>query len=144
MKGLRRWALCGLLCMLGPVALTQTPIGPRKPGPEGDKFFGKKEKAPETTRSVSGAVLDPEGNPVQGAVVQLKDLKTLRVRSFISLEDGTYRFHGLSTDVEYELQARYGDMESERRRLSVYDSRQQVTMNLKLRRAKEEKKDESS
>ena len=61
---------------------------------------GKKSKEP-AEKSVSGVVTDEEGNPVPGAVVQLKNTKTLQVRSFIAKEQGEYYFHGLATDVDY-------------------------------------------
>jgi len=98
-------------------------------------LFGssRKEKGEdENVRSVQGLVRDPSDVPVEGAVVQLKDTKTLRVRSFITQEDGTYRFHGLSTEVDYELKASHKELESDVRRLSVFDSRKVAVINLKL------------
>ncbi len=58
-------------------------------------------------RSVQGVVEDPQQTPVEGAVVQLKNTKSLQVRSFITQREGTYYFHGLSPDVEYELKAEF-------------------------------------
>ncbi len=111
----------------------QDPNAPRAPGDTGgEPFFGKKEKPPEKTRSVSGKVVDEEDRAVQGAVVQLKDTKTLEIRSFITLEDGSYRFHGLSTETDYELRASHQGRSSKTRRLSVYDSRRNPVINLKL------------
>ncbi len=144
----RRGVRCAqaLIFLAWGLAVAQTPVGPRTPGPEGHPLFGKREKPSEVTRSILGTVFDPEGKPVKGAIVQLKDLKTLRVRSFISLDDGSYRFHGLSMDNEYELQARHQSLESDKRRVTVFDSRRQVIIDLKLRPAREgeAKKDESS
>ncbi len=112
----------------------QDPNAPRTPGnPGGERLFGKKEKPPDKTRSVSGKVFSPKDEIVEGAVVQLKDTKTLEVRSFITLEDGTFRFHGLSTETDYELRATHDGRSSKTRRLSVYDSRRDAVVNLKLR-----------
>jgi hypothetical protein len=69
---------------------------------------------------------------VEGAVVQLKDTKTLRIRSFITLADGGYYFHGLSTETDYEIKASHDGRESKTRRLTVYDSRSKATIDLKL------------
>ena len=44
-------------------------------------------------------------NAVVGAVVQLKDTKTLQIRSFITQDKGEYHFAGLSTNIDYELKA---------------------------------------
>src|SRR5579872_6004510 len=65
----------------------------------------KNKKGEEQNRSVKGAVHAADDQTVTGAVVQLKNTKTLQVRSFITKEDGTYYFLGLSPDVDYELRA---------------------------------------
>ena len=40
-------------------------------------------------------VTDAANQPVAGAVVQLKNTKTLQIRSFITQDDGNYHFAGL-------------------------------------------------
>ena len=87
-----------------------------------------------TTRSVQGLVTDASDNPVAKAVVQLKDTKTLQIRSFITDADGQYHFAGLSTDVEYELKAMHEGAASDAKRVSVFNSSKAVTVNLKLRK----------
>lgn len=95
---------------------------------------GKKKGEDKTVRSVSGTVTDASGQAISGAVVHLKDTKTLQVRSFITKDDGSYAFHGLSTNVDYELKAEYRQSESDARTLSVFDSRNKVVINLKLKK----------
>lgn len=93
----------------------------------------KQERAEEAkVRLVEGAVRDPADQTVEGAVVQLKNIKTLQVRSFITRPDGTYYFHGLSREVDYEIKADHKGLSSGNRTLSVFDDRQKVVMNLKL------------
>jgi hypothetical protein len=100
----------------------------------------KKEKGDdENVRSVQGAVRDNTDQLVEGAVVKLKDTKTLRVRSFITQKDGVYRFHGLSTNVDYQIWADHQDMTTDQRTLSVFDSRRQAVVNLKLDKKREDK-----
>jgi hypothetical protein len=65
-------------------------------------------------------------------VVQLKNTKTLQIRSFLSQQDGTYYFHGLSPDIDYELTARTDDAASGTKTLSSFDSRKEAVINLKL------------
>jgi hypothetical protein len=65
-------------------------------------------------------------------VVQLKDTRTLQVRSFITQENGEYRFSGLRADTDYEVKADYNGMSSDNKRLSNFDSRKIATVNLKL------------
>ncbi|MEK7406868.1 MAG: carboxypeptidase-like regulatory domain-containing protein [Acidobacteriota bacterium] len=83
-------------------------------------------------RSVQGVVTDPAGNPVEGAVVHLKNTKTLQIRSYITKGDGAYSFHGLSTNIDYELKAEHQGLSSDVRTLSVFDSRKSAVINLRL------------
>ena len=92
------------------------------------------EPGTPTTRSIQGTVLDAKGSPVPGAIVLLKDTKTLQVRSFIAQKDGKYHFFGLSTDINYELRAQANGMTSPDKMVSVFDSRKLVTLNLKLKK----------
>ena len=87
-----------------------------------------------TTRSIEGAVLDTKGSPVPGAIVLLKDTKTLQVRSFIAHNDGKYHFFGLSTDINYELRAESNGLTSKSKMVSVFDSHKIVKLNLKLKK----------
>lgn len=87
-----------------------------------------------TTRSIEGTVFDKNGSPVPGAVVQIKDSKTLQIRSFITQKDGKYHFYGLSTDINYELRAESHEMTSPAKTVSVFDSHKVVVLNLKLKK----------
>ena len=92
----------------------------------------KNEKAsPE--RPVSGFVTDADGKPVVGAVVQLKNTRTLQVRSFITRDKGDYYFAGLSKDVDYELKAEFGGKSSASRTLSSFDTKPEPTINLQIK-----------
>jgi len=91
------------------------------------------KKAEETRiRSVQGAVTSASGDAVTGAVVQLKNTKTLQIRSFITKEQGEYFFNGLSPDVDFELRAEFNNTSSSTKTLSSFDGRKQAVLNLKL------------
>src|SRR5260370_24239209 len=92
----------------------------------------KKPKADPTVRSVQGSVMDSGENLINGAVVQLKDPKTLQIRSFITKEDGTYHFYGLNRNADYELKADYQGASSPWKPLSSFDSRDPSIINLQL------------
>jgi hypothetical protein len=92
----------------------------------------KKDKEDSTTRALQGQVTDSEDKPVTGAVVQLKDLRTLQVRSFITQDGGNYHFSGLKADTDYQVRADYNGASSAARTLSVFDSRRTPIVNLKL------------
>ena len=83
-------------------------------------------------RTAQGVVRNSQDEAVNGAVVQLKNTKTLQIRSFITRDNGTYYFHGLSTDVDYELQATYEGASSGVKTLSSFDNRKTAIVNLKL------------
>jgi hypothetical protein len=92
-------------------------------------------------RNVQGVVMDQQDNPVPHAVVQLEDTRTLQVRSFITLDDGTYHFSGLRGDVDYRLKAIFKDTVSAVKTFSVFDSRKTGVYNLKLEKQKASDKD---
>ncbi len=83
-------------------------------------------------RSVQGIVTDAQENPLAKAVVQLKNTKTLQVKSFYTDEKGAYRFHGLDPDLDYQVKAEFGDARSPSRTVSTFDSRREVIVNFKL------------
>lgn len=94
-----------------------------------DEKKNKKEEA--TLRSVQGTVFDKDDKPVVGAVVQLKDVRTLQMRSYISKANGEYHFSSLKIDDDYELEARNKDLTSGPHKISIFDDRKLVIQNLK-------------
>jgi len=84
------------------------------------------------TRSVKGLVTDQSEAPLAGAVVQLKNTKTLQVKSFIADDKGSYYFHGLDPNVDYELKAQYEGVASRTRTVSSFDDRREVIYNFEL------------
>lgn len=92
----------------------------------------KKDRDDSNTRTVQGTVTDADSNALNGAVVQLKDTKTLQVRSFYTQQNGDYHFAGLSANVDYELKAEKDGASSPSKTLSVFDNRKTAVVNLKL------------
>lgn len=85
-----------------------------------------------TSRTLSGSVLNKSDQPVPNAVVYLKDTKTLVVKTFIAQNDGTYRFPGLSNNVDYEVYAEQNGKKSGTKVLSHFDDREQARINLRI------------
>jgi Carboxypeptidase regulatory-like domain len=85
-----------------------------------------------TTRTVEGRVTIGADQPVADAVVQLKNTKTLQIRSFITQADGNYHFAGLQMDVEYQLKANHEAATTSWKTLSVFNSKKTPVINLKL------------
>lgn len=96
----------------------------------------QKKKGSTTTRNVQGVVYTPDGKPQNGAIVQLENKRTLQVRSFITQADGSYYFRDLNSDVDYGLRAEYRGAASDKHTVSNFDSRQDVTIDLRLKAAK--------
>lgn len=87
-------------------------------------------------RTVRGAVLDKGENPVPSAVVYLKNVRTLAVKTYISDRSGEYRFSGLDPNVDYEVHAESESMTSNTRTVSSFDSRKDIVISLKLDKEK--------
>ena len=85
-----------------------------------------------SVRGVEGSVTTSSGAALEGAVVQLKNTKTLQVRSFVTLKDGRYQFQGLSTNADYEIRAALGGNSSKVKTLSTFDSRKKAIIDLKI------------
>jgi len=107
----------------------------------GAPAFGQKKSREErreeaNSRSATGVVTGPDEMPAAGAVVQLKDMRTLQIRSFITQSDGTYHFYNLKADVDYQLTARSGDATATPKTLSVFDTRKEAILNFKLENKK--------
>jgi Carboxypeptidase regulatory-like domain len=93
----------------------------------------QKKNQDATTRNLEGVVTDAAGKRVAKAVVQLKNTKNLQIRSFITQEDGSYHFMGLSVDVEYQVKAEGVGAASSWKDLSIFNSKKTPVINLKLK-----------
>jgi len=85
-----------------------------------------------TTRSIEGIVRDASGNAIAGAIVLLKNTRTLQVRSYIAQSNGGYQFYGLSTETNYELRAQANGLTSKTKTVSVFNSHKVVKLDLKV------------
>lgn len=83
-------------------------------------------------RSVQGLVTDDQENPIAKAVVQLKNVKTMDVKSYFTDEKGAYHFNGLDPDTNYEIKVNYGNSTSNVRKVTPFDSRKELIINFKL------------
>jgi Carboxypeptidase regulatory-like domain len=128
--------LLALTLLCGAAALAQNPKG----GSYGNWLPGsQKDKKGEdpTIRIVTGTVRAKDDALVEGAVVQLKNMKTMEVRSFITKADGLYTFPNLSRSIDYELKAESKGMVSATRTLSTFDDRARAIIHLRLENKKQ-------
>jgi len=83
-------------------------------------------------RSLTGHVFSGETQPVPKAVVYLKNTKTLAVKTYITEQDGSYRFPALAPNVDYEVYAEFQGAHSDTKTLSAFDSRKQANITLRI------------
>lgn len=84
-------------------------------------------------RTLVGHVLDDREQPLQKAIVYLKNTKNLAIKTYISEPDGTFRFSGLAPNIDYEVYAEHEGARSDTKTLSGFDSRRQVSVTLKIK-----------
>jgi len=87
-------------------------------------------------RTVHGTVVNSSGAPVSDAVVYLKNMRTLSVRTYISPHSGQYRFSGLDPNVDYQIHAEHQNLTSASHTISSFDSNPDIIIQLKIDRKK--------
>jgi hypothetical protein len=101
-------------------------------------YMGKLPKIDKSKlRDLKGLVKDDNGNPIDGAIVSLKDLKTGKIQSFRTQKDGSYLFYDLNIDLDYELTAKFdGAAGPVTKKLTKYDNRKRPTLDFQLEKKK--------
>ena len=87
-------------------------------------------------RTVRGVVMDKSESPIASSVVFLKNTRSNAVRSYISDDQGNYRFSGLDPNADYEIHAEKDGATSPTRTVSSFDSKKDLVLNLKIDKKK--------
>ena len=82
-------------------------------------------------RTLDGTVTSKAG-PIKGAVVHLKDTRSLAQKSFITAEDGVYHFAQLSSGTDYEVWAEADGKKSSVKNISSFDTKSSFNIGLKV------------
>src|SRR5215813_10043600 len=82
--------------------------------------FGKRSKG-DTTRLLTGKVLDQGDSPLPNAVVYLTNTRTRAVKTYIVSQDGTYRFPALQANIDYEVYAQHNGKKSDNKTVSQFN-----------------------
>lgn len=83
-------------------------------------------------RVVQGKVELSSGGMAKGAIVYIKNGKTLEVRTYISTDDGSFRFGQLNPDASYTVWAEYQGHKSKEKGVSSFDNKKVVDLTLKV------------
>ena len=83
-------------------------------------------------RVVQGKVELSSGGMAKGAIVYIKNAKTLEMRTYISTDDGSYRFGQLNQDADYTVWAEYQGKKSKERTISSFDTKKVFTVVLRI------------
>lgn len=94
---------------------------------------GPSTKKPRpTSKMLTGTVTDKSDQPIPGAVVYLKNSKSLVVKSFFTQQDGSYRFPQLALNTDFEIWAEKDGKKSDSKNISQFDDRFTPTVNLRI------------
>ena len=120
-----RAALTGLALTLS-VGLVITTVTP----------YAQAQQRGPVQRTIEGRVQDKNDAPLRGAIVYLKDSRTLAVKSFISNDEGTFHFGQLSQNTDYEVYAEFEGKRSKSKNISSFDSKNDFNFTLKIETSK--------
>lgn len=85
-----------------------------------------------TQRAVQGRVVDKQDGAIAGAVVYLKDTRSLAVKSYLTDEEGHFHFGQLSDGADYEIWAEQNGKRSSSKNISQFNSKLDIQFTLKI------------
>lgn len=96
--------------------------------------LAQNSKKESQLRTVHGIVQDKSENLVAESIVYLKNTRSNIVRTLYTDSTGKYRFSGLDPNVDYEIHAEKESSRSATHTVTSFDSRKDITLNLKIDR----------
>ena len=91
-----------------------------------------KRRKPPTSKTVVGQVLDPSGDGIAGAAVEMKDLTTGKTTAIYAGPEGRFTFTDIKLTEDYQFQAHFKGQSSEVRKVSSWDTRTSLVLNLHI------------
>ena len=83
-------------------------------------------------RVVQGRVLNKQDAPIIGAVVYLKDTRSLSVKSYLTDDSGRFHFGQLADGADYEVWAEQNGKRSGSKSISQFNSKLEIQFTLKI------------
>jgi hypothetical protein len=84
----------------------------------------------KSQRTLEGMVREAGGQPLSGAIVYLKNLNSLAVKTYVTTTDGDFHFGQVGMDSDYEIYAEAGGKKSKTKRISAFNSKKRWTIDL--------------
>ena len=125
---MKRFSVLGTLALVlsaAAIAQVNLPLG-------GSSGGSAPKRTRPTAKMLTGTVTDKADQPITGAVVYLKNSKTLAVKSYFTQQDGTYRFPQLALNTDFEVWAEKDGKKSGSKSISQFDDRYNPTINLRI------------
>jgi hypothetical protein len=97
-----------------------------------------KKKGPPTSKTVVGQVFDVSDNPIAGAAVEMTDLSTNKTAAIYTGPDGRFTFTDIKFTKDYQIKAHFKGQSSEVRKVSSWDTRTDLVLNLHIPAPKDE------
>jgi hypothetical protein len=94
-------------------------------------LHAQQQKQP-TERLVEGTVTGKSDQPLAGAVVYIKDTKTLTIKSYLTDDKGHFRFGQLSLSTDYDLWADNHGVHSKTKHVSPFNNKSNLEYTLKI------------
>jgi hypothetical protein len=85
------------------------------------------------SRTVDGKVIGKGDAPLPGAVVYLKDTRSLSVKTFICDEEGKFHFGQLAQNTDYELWSEFNHVKSNNKSISSLDDKKSYYFTLTVK-----------
>ena len=83
-------------------------------------------------RAVQGRVTNKEDAAIVGAVVYLKDTRSLSVKSYLTDDQGHFHFGQLADGADYEIWAEQNGKRSSSKNISQFNSKLDIQFTLKI------------
>ncbi len=85
------------------------------------------------TWTIEGVVTNGNGQPVQGAIVYLKNTQTSNILSYITEKNGSFLFSYAPANVDYSIWAAYKGSKGDTKSISSFDNRKTIHIDLHVK-----------
>ncbi|ACO31888.1 MULTISPECIES: carboxypeptidase-like regulatory domain-containing protein [Acidobacterium] len=85
------------------------------------------------TWTIEGVVTNGSGQPLQGAIVYLKNTQTSNILTYISEKNGSFIFSYAPAGVDYSIWVAYKGKKGDTKSISSFDNRKTIHIDLRVK-----------